>query len=426
MPAKKLTLDGKINLVLVAILTFYLILVGTGLLQNDYCGFLATDYCAYWTGGRVMNEQEIAAIYDMDILRQVQESYFLQTADALQESQVVPLPYLPAFLLPFKALALLDIPYSYLAWTVINLVALVLYLRFLIKDLTGKPLPNKILLLTLVSLPVFLNLKNGQLNIWLGICAGEYMRALLHSKPIKAGAWLGGWLLKPQLLIFILPLLLFRKSFKELAGFIASALVIGLISFGLVGTEGFIGLVNLLMDSAQGGASSYPQYMINWRMVGLQIASLTSQNVGWLIIVVGSLLTVYFAFRTFLKNEQDLTPERKVIWFFGVLAATLVVTWHSHGAMAIVLIPPMLYLLVQEKLDRRLFLGWVVIPDLAYFMLYLVYALISAGGRMSTSLVFLSLFEGFPGFIFMLVFLLWAIRRYQSSDSKMSPEVLDG
>ena len=394
MSLKKLTLAGKINLILVGILTFYLILVGTSLLQDDICGYLGTDYCAFWTGGRIMSEREIAAIYDMDILRQGQEGHFLQTPGGSQEPHVVPLPYLPVFLLPFQAMALVNIPYSYLAWTVINLVALVLYLRFFIKDLTEKPLPNKILILTLVSLPVFLNLKNGQLNIWLGICAGEYVRALSQSKPLKAGAWLGGWLLKPQLLIFILPLMLFRKSYKELAGFAASTLVVGLISFGLVGSDGLLGLANLLLDSAQGGASSFPQYMINWRMLGLHVGSFTSQTVGWIVIIAGSILTAYFAFRTFLIGKQDSGPDREVLWFFGVLAATLAVTWHSHGAMAIVLIPPMLYLLMKEKLEKRLFIGWVVIPVLSYFVLYLVYALISAGGNVSNSLVYLSLFEG--------------------------------
>jgi hypothetical protein len=421
MFTKKLTLNGKINLLLTAILTFYLILVGTSLRQNDICGYLGTDYCAFWTGGQVMNEYTTAAIYDMDVLGEAQEIHFLQTAGGLQESHVVPLPYLPIFMVPFRALALLDIPYSYFAWTAISLVALVLYLRFFIKDLTGEPLSNMILLLALASLPVFLNLKNGQLNIWLCICTGEYLRALFHSKPMKAGAWLGGLLLKPQLLIFILPLMLFRKSFKALAGFIASALVIGLISFGLVGTEGFLGLANLLLDSAQGGASSYPQYMINWRMVGLHVASLTSQNFGWIVIIAGSILTTFFVFRFFLKRKQNPNPEQNAIWFFGVLAATLVVTWHSHGAMAVVLIPPMLYLLMKEQMDKKLFLGWVVIPVLFYFILYLVYALISGGGVGSNALVYLSLFEGLPGFIYTLIFLAWSIRRYQSS-GRAEPE----
>lgn len=422
MSIKKFTFNGKINLILVAILTFYVILAGTGLLQKDFCGFLATDYCAFWTGGRVMNERAVSEIYDMDVLRQYQENFFLPTASEIQESQVVPLPYLPVFMLPFQALSLVSIPYSYLAWTVINVVAFGLYLRFFIMDLTGEKLPTRILLLALLSLPVFLNLKNGQLNIWLAICGGEYMRAEFHDKPIKAGAWLGGLLLKPQLLIFILPLLLFRKSFKALAGFVASSLLVVLVSFVLVGSDGFLGLVNLLSDSAQGGASSFPQYMINWRMLGLHIANFTSQNVGWVVIIAGSLVTAYFAFRVFLNGKQAPNPIRKAIWIFGVLAATLVVTWHSHGAMAIVLIPPMLYLLLKEQLDRKMFVGWVGIPVLSYFALYIIYAVISAAGMMSTSLVFMSLFEGLPGFILTLLILAWAIRRYQAFGSIEYPE----
>ena len=59
-------------------------------------------------------------------------------------------------------------------------------------------------------MPVFLNFFFGQVNLWLLICAGEFFRAFLSAKPLKAGLFLGGWLLKPQLLILIIPFLLIQ------------------------------------------------------------------------------------------------------------------------------------------------------------------------------------------------------------------------
>ena len=70
----------------------------------------------------------------------------------------------------------------------------------------------------LISLPVFLNLFTGQVNVWLVVCVGEFMRASISGREFRSGLWLGGLLLKPQALLLLAAGLLMRRRARILAG----------------------------------------------------------------------------------------------------------------------------------------------------------------------------------------------------------------
>ena len=236
---------GWENLALAAVLTLYLLQIGNVLINGMICQPLAFDYCAFWSAGKIINERGIADIYDLDILSQFQKDIYPQANSSSIPFTPVDVPYLPIFFLPFQFFSLINLPLSYVIWTLINLIGLICYLRFFTMEVAGYSLSFRLLLFILLSLPVFINLHEGQVNIWLGVCAGEFMRAILTDKPYKAGAWLGGWLLKPQLLIFIIPFLLIKRSMKALSGFIISTTAVMTISFGLINTNGLLNYINI-------------------------------------------------------------------------------------------------------------------------------------------------------------------------------------
>lgn len=218
VPFDNLTRKEVHNLALAAIITFYIILIVQDIVLDNLCGDLAFDFCAYWSGGRIINTSGYAEIYNGNLLYQIQKSIYPNIELRIIPFEEVPLPYLPIFIIPFQFLSLLDLPYSFIAWTLINVIGFGYYLNFFTRELLGENLPKRLLLIFFLSLPVFLNLNYGQVNIWLGICAGEFFRALTSGKSLKAGLWLGGWLFKPQLLILIIPFLIIRKNLKALLG----------------------------------------------------------------------------------------------------------------------------------------------------------------------------------------------------------------
>jgi hypothetical protein len=239
------------------------------------------------------------------------------------------------------------------------------------------------------------------------ICAGEFIRNSPSKKAFIAGLWLGGWLLKPQLLIIILPLLIISRSFKVLKGFMLSSLLILATSFLMVGKHGFINLKDIILGSSSGGATSASEAMTNWRMLGTHIAYLTSQIPGDIIMIAGSLITAGVAIYVFRKKISD--PNQLMIASLGIFAATCAATWHAHLHMSIILIPPMLYLSIKYRLYQRLFILWVVTPVLFQMFGYLIISLIGIEDSPTNTLNSILFIRGFPGLILNLVLFGWSI-----------------
>ena len=410
------------NLALAAALTFYLILIGLFLInfgQIKWCDNFAIDYCAFWSGGRIINERSIAEVYDLGTLLQFQKEIFPQATSPTFEPFAI--MYLPVFIIPFKLISIIQLPYSYLAWTMLNFFGFILYLRFFVRKTTGKSLPLKILLMMLVSFPVFQNLYLGQVSFWLGISAGELMRAYLDDKPLKAGLWLGGWLLKPQLLVLILPFLLLRRSMKVIFGFAISSVIAMVTSFALIGVDGFLDLANTLFVAAGGGMASNTEVMMNWRMLGWHIESLTSPTIGWAVILVGTLLTVGVTGYVF-RNRSSQEPTRLAVFLLGLFAATGAVTWHAHVHMSIILIPPMILLLMKKRFNQYLFSVWVFVP---IFVQIIIIAIIPFIELESSAF---SIIEGLRGFILNLLILGWAVFHYNKAEEETHSEsmILNG
>lgn len=409
LPFQNMTQESWINLAIAAMLTFYILQIGFIIFDGKICQNIGSDYCAYWAAGRIINEYNITKVYDLDLLRQFQKEVYPQGNSPFFEPFGV--MYLPIFLIPFKYLSLLKPTPSYLVWTFINLSGFILYLTYFAKKTGGKPLPNRLLLFIFLSLPVFVNFHEGQVNVWLMICAGEFIRAILTKNHFKAGLWLGGWLLKPQLLILIIPFLLFRKLFKAIVGFITSAGMILGFSIILIKPSGFLALINIFFEAGGGGVVSNPAAMINWRMIGWHVESFTSANIGWTIIIIGSLITTAMTVIIFRKNITGDSDDRG-LEILGLFAATCAITWHSHLHMSMILIPPLIYMVIKKQNSNHIFTAWVFTPFFGELLGYLLAYLLQAQSKILLSYQIQALGRGLPGFIINLTMLGWAIMHY--------------
>jgi len=399
------------NLALAALLTLYILQIGNALINGRVCQSYGVDYCAFYSAGKIISDHGFAEVYNLDLLTQYQKEIYLTDPKSFTNFVPIPIPYLPIFILPFIYLSLISPTFSYVLWTLVNLTALILYLRFFSKEVAGHSLTFRLLLFILLSLPVFVNFIEGQVNTFLMILIGEFMRAVLLDKPYRAGAWLGGLLLKPQLLILIIPFLLIRRLKKILLGFVASSIVIMVISFSLSKINGILALKNLLLGYSKGLPTNNISAMMNWRMLGWHMASLTSSSIGWMIIIVGSLLTVC---ATFIYFRRRMLPDsvEVAVALLGIFAATCAVTWHAHLHMSIILIPPMIFLILKNRFNKNLFNIWVFGPILIQFISSVLMFLIETENLPINISHVLWFARGFPGFILNLLFLGWAIAKY--------------
>ena len=305
-------------------------------------------------------------------------SFQLQALNALNSftkediSSFSPLPVaiLSFFVLPFQALSNINFEFSYWIGTILNLVVLIGYLVFFLRNTnpgSDARVPGlKLLMLMLISFPVFKNIIEGQVNVFLLVCIGEFIRNAVRKKPVLSGVWLGGLLLKPQVLILIIPILLIMRHWKVLIGFAVSSSVILLSSIILSGFAGMQALINLLTKYSAGIASNTPGAMINWRMVGVNLNLLLNTTLGWVITGLGIILTL-LAVYWLVKHCAPYGSSGWVVTMLGVFAGTLAITWHSHYHMAMVLIPFLIYVSANKLLPEKIPFLWVSLTPIAWF-----------------------------------------------------------
>ncbi|MDW7992273.1 MAG: hypothetical protein RMK65_09140, partial [Anaerolineae bacterium] len=82
---------------------------------------------------------------------------------------------------------------------------------------------------------------------------------------------------------------------------------------------------------------------MNWRSVGLLLSWTLPALLAWGLAGLGIVLTAGTALAMAYRADlQDVDGQKR--FTLGVLAATLAATWHAHGHMAMILLPPLLAL----------------------------------------------------------------------------------
>ena len=395
-----------VNLALAALLIYYVVLVASDLVWKNFCGNLALDYCSFWSAGYIANHVGYAKVYDLDQLEQVQRGLFPPNADPTLFA-TVPTPFLPVYVLPLQFVAFLKPFLGFGVWSLLNIVGFIGYLVWWFRKLSNRAIPVSLLFMFLLSLPVFLDLFWGQVNLWLMICIGEYIRGLMDKKQIRAGLWLGGLFLKPQLLILIVPALLFQRSFKMLFGFVINATTTLLVSLSLAGFDGLWRLVQLWIGYVSGLPSNDPQTMMNWRMVALALNNFMPSTFGWAIAVLGILITIAVTFSLWRVPVAVDSPNFSIV-HLGLFVATGTIDWHSHFSTSMILIPLFLLAYIYGVFPEKLFLFWMFFPVVVRFAVLLLWSLIQAS-VISDRFTQLSNFAfGFSGLILNIAILIWS------------------
>ncbi len=346
-----------LNLALACLLLFYILFEAWQALTPGMFGIeIANDYGEYIRGGTRANTYDFAWITE----------WRLQGRPPVSgEEWAGMLPYPPVFTVPFQLLAFLDPRISYWIWIAINLATLYVYLRFFARRLNLQ-LPARLMTMVFAGLPVFHNLWLGQVNVWLLICVGELLRALLEQKPFKAGMWIGGLLLKPQILILIGLLLLVQRAWKIIAGLAVTSSVVGLVSFLLVGPGGFFQIWRSWTQAAQAPVSEWVEGMMNWRMIDILLSTVTSAWVGLAVAIVGMLITAGLCLYAWRRSFYPAPRQYISVGILGLLTATALVSWHSQIHMAMIFIPPILYLYLTGRLPQKVMQAWFLWPALLF------------------------------------------------------------
>jgi len=85
--------------------------------------------------------------------------------------------------------------------------------------------------------------------------------------------------------------------------------------------------------------------------------------------------------------------------------------------LTLILIPPMLYALMQKRMTPKLYITWIVFPIMFQLLYYGIGALIVFNFLPSKTQDLITYTKGLPLFLFNLVILGWAINEYLHNNS---------
>lgn len=370
-----------LRLVLVAIGSFYVLFTAGIIHREGPFAPAGVDFRALFASAHIMVTSGFSQVYDLAVQKQVQTA--LVAPYGFEQIEPIPTPFLPLFIVPFCLLLPAGLLGGFIAWTILNFVILVGYLVRFVKDVqveTGEPTDRSLLpALALLSFPTFTNFLLGQVNVWLLVCMGEFIRAWEKGRPFRSGLWLGGMLLKPQILILVLPALILSGEWGAVGGFAFASAVVGMISLIIAGPGGIQAWGILLTHHAARLSSTDPIAMINLRMVSELLSLLCSlegtQRIAVIVAIVVSLVTLLLSIRL-----RKRAPEEKSGVMVPLMTATLVATWHAHIHMAMALIPSLLHQVITGRMPRRLFVVWAILPSAVYILSLAFIALLNASG----------------------------------------------
>lgn len=360
-------LDRWLNRAWLILFVLSLAVAGVIYSRPENCAFLATDFRGYYATAQIVLRHGFAAIYDPQLQQAYQAALPLRCLDGTLAGPAldVRVPYLPVFILALLPWQALDFTTSYLVWSVINLVILVAYLRFLTNQLDGR-IGWLRLLQWLFCLPVLVNLVLGQINVLWVVGLGEFIRAMIAGKPGRAGFWSGLLLLKPHVLILLLPGLLAARQWRAMVGFSACLSILVWASWALAGVDGLRGMFSVLSEFAGPDFLTAPA-MMNWRALALNLVRVVPGWIAWGIATFGMGLTAGFALWSWWRaSRKPFSVEAFLFLVLISLAGACAISWHSNLYMLIGLLIPLLVLDGRGKIPAGLRWLWIGGPAILF------------------------------------------------------------
>ncbi len=224
------------------------------------------DFTIFYTAGKCILQGQGRQLYDLKTQFTIQREFASQV-----EHRESPLPFNHP---PFEALLfapLAGLPYSaaYLVWAVFNIVLILGFWILLLPRLPGlhRFLPALPLLAMFAFFPLTMALLQGQDSILLLFLFGLAFSALTTGRSFVAGVCLGLALFKFQLVLPFVLVLLFRRQWRAVAGFVTTACGLLLVSAAVVGWSGVLAYPGFVLKLNRIGSQAgiYPRDMPNLR-----------------------------------------------------------------------------------------------------------------------------------------------------------------
>ncbi len=336
------------------------------------------DFTIFYTAGKCVIQGHGRQLYDLETQFAIQREF---ASEVKHRENPLPFNHPPFEALLFAPLARLPYVAAYLVWALFN-IALILgfwnLLRPRLLSLHGF-LPALPLLAMFAFFPVIMALLQGQDSILLLFLYGLAFLALARGRAFVAGLCLGLALFKFQLVLPFVLVLLVRRQWRAVAGFVTTAFGLLLVSAAVVGWGGVMAYPGFVLRLSRSGAQAgiYPRDMPNLRGLVAGALHLAGRPATLLIIALSIALVALAAHWWRAQPERAQSGHQFVLGFSLCLTVTIIASYHLLVHDLSVLMLPIL--LVAELLVSGEIVGparRVLIASLVVLFLTPLYAVL--------------------------------------------------
>jgi len=331
---------------------------------NDQKERTGADFIAFFAASQIAITEGPYNIYNLELQKQVEED---QIGFELASGQILLFNHLP-YLIPILNLIVTeDYIASFVRWGVILLAVFLLGNYILLSVLINTGLNKQEYMLfgfgSILFLPFFISLLNGQDTAFLFIGAVLLLWGVVNEKPFFAGIGLSLMTIRPQLAIILAVPFLFQNR-KVWWWFLIGCLFLGIFVLVYVGIEGTQSLIRLILITSQGdwygmNPNDMPTLtgFLYRNLPALSSRFIQIFGAAWYIIALAGLCLVWF------KSRKIETTQIGIAFLVSIFFVPYL---HYHD-LTILLIPIFCFLrqyLPQEKKNL------VLLPiGLSYFLL---------------------------------------------------------
>jgi len=229
-----------------------------------------SDFIIYYTAAQMAKSHALGRLYDLNLQIEFQNRILNDLQSPVRfTDDLLPYNHPPFEILWFIPLAGLPYLSAFSIWVLWSVLCFAFGILLLIHSAEGLHNANLnwLYLLSFLYLPLVGTLLQGQDSAMLFLFWVLAYRSLKRSREVWAGFWLSLLLQKFQILLPIVLVLLGKKRWRAMGGFLGGSLVLLLISWALVGASGLESYIRLLkeMSGWVGHKGIYPSQMHNLR-----------------------------------------------------------------------------------------------------------------------------------------------------------------
>ena len=343
---------GNIRRIFVAasLLSLCLSYVGIWLqLINDPTERTGADFIAFYTAGRIAQSEGAANVYDPVLQQQIQQQV---VGFPLVPGQVLLYNHLPYLIPILKVLMGARYVDSFYRWIVIMIAVYFAGILVLSGVLRERGVDRRSILLaaagSLLFLPVFFSLMNGQDTAFLFLGAALWMYGLLSGKEYVAGLGLSLTTIRPHIALFLAIPMVFHSA-RVFLSFLLGSVILAMVSVFILGLDGTREFINILLISTGGEWYGMKENAM-FNLIGLltravpQLGSSMIRLIGWIAYIVGMVSVCYLWWKTGAGKNLPIGVSVVLALFFAPHL-------HFHD-LALLLIP--IYELIRMSRENEI------------------------------------------------------------------------